>query len=70
MKSICPTHHFAYSGHKCPFCEKERIELLTSRFVKTEKKDVVNKPVKKPVEVEREVTEDDLQKLKAKFNKR
>lgn len=70
MKNICPTHHFAYSGNVCPFCEKERIESLSARFVKSEKKYAVNKTIKKPVEVEKDVTEDDLQKLKAKFNKR
>lgn len=62
MKQICPTHHFAYSGRLCPFCEKERLENLSSRFSKKQE------PVK--VEKEREVTDDDLQRLMSKFNKR
>ena len=24
-KSICPVHHYRYTGARCPICEKERI---------------------------------------------
>lgn len=64
MKNLCTTHMFHYSGNKCPFCEKERIEKLCKRLVKTDG-DI------KPVENKKksnEITMDDLERLKAKFN--
>lgn len=60
MKQICPLHHFFYNGENCPFCEQERIERLTQKFdkhVSESKKDKTH-----------EITEDDLEKLKQKFN--
>ena len=60
MKQICPIHHFAYSGAKCPYCEKERIEELAHRFVKKHEE----KPKK---EKPKEITESDLKKLVNKF---
>ena len=62
MKTICPIHHFSYSGSVCPFCEKERLDRLATRFVKEEDR---RKPLK-----EKEITENDIQKLLNKFNKK
>lgn len=61
MKKFCPIHSYYYEGNKCPFCEKERIERLAQRFVKTEEKKTVK-------EESREIEESDLQKLMDKFN--
>ena len=67
MKQICPVHRFSYSGSVCPFCEKDRINRLAHRFVKTiESNDVNDHNDKK--EIQREITENDLQKLMDKFN--
>lgn len=60
MKQFCPLHHFFYNGKNCPFCEQERIEHLSQKFDKNMseiKKDKAH-----------EITEDDLEKLKQKFN--
>lgn len=61
MKKFCSTHCFNYSNIKCPFCEKDRIRNLTHRFYKE------TKIVPKLVEEEKEVTINDLEKLKLKF---
>lgn len=66
MKQVCPVHRFSYSGSVCPFCEKDRIDSLAHRFVKTVETNVVN--VHKKKETQREITENDLQKLMDKFN--
>lgn len=66
MKQICPVHRFSYSGNVCPFCEKDRIDSLAHRFAKTVETNVVN--VHKKKEAQREITENDLQKLMDKFN--
>ena len=66
MKQICPVHRFSYSGSVCPFCEKDRIDALTHRFGKSRESNVVNANNKK--EIQREITENDLQKLMDKFN--
>lgn len=60
FKKLCPIHHFNYSGEKCPFCEKERINNLVNRFKETKKS--------QSVVSEREITQDDLKKLRDKFN--
>ena len=60
MKQICPLHRFFFNGNNCPFCEQERIERLSQKFDKNVseiKKDKAH-----------EITEDDLEKLKQKFN--
>lgn len=58
-KQICNIHRFAYSGNKCPFCEQDRIKHLAHKFYKP-----------KQVKINNEVTDDDLEKLKQKFNRR
>lgn len=60
-KKLCPTHMFHYSGNNCPFCEQERISHMCKKFNKPK----IIKP--KPVYKE-EITVDDIEKLKAKFN--
>lgn len=35
-KSICPVHHYRYTGARCPICEKERINNMVRRFVPKE----------------------------------
>lgn len=57
-KNYCNTHHFHYSGNKCPFCEQDRIQGMCKKFTK--------KHIKK--ELNNEVTENDLEKLRLKFN--
>ena len=67
MKQICPVHRFSYSGSVCPFCEKDRIDALTHRFVKTVESNTTSvHNVKK--RTQHEITENDLQKLMNKFN--
>lgn len=63
MKLICPIHHFSYSGSMCPFCEKERIDRLAQRYKVEETVHIENKK-------EREITQNDLQKLMNKFNRK
>ena len=60
MKQICPLHHFFFNGNNCRFCEQERIERLSQKF------DNNVSQIKK--EKTHEITEDDLEKLKQKFN--
>lgn len=61
FKNFCNVHRFNYSGVNCPFCEQDRINSLVHKF---------NRKVEKPksVTVERDITEDDLNKLIMKFN--
>lgn len=68
MKQICPVHRFSYSGSVCPFCERERIENLAHRFVKSDNQS--NVVQKEETVKEREINENDLQKLMAKFNRK
>lgn len=58
IKSFCTTHRFHYSGHKCPFCEQERINKMCKKFNHTQS----SKPN------DSEITESHLEKLKEKFN--
>lgn len=60
-KKFCPTHCFNYNGVKCPFCEKDRIHNLTRRFYKE------SKTVENPQTDGKEITINDLDKLKLKF---
>lgn len=71
MKQICPIHRFSYSGERCPFCEKERLDRLVQKY------GVVNhivdhtellKPELKPQKGDLEITEDKLKELVNKFN--
>ena len=32
-KKICPTHHLRYSGERCPYCEKERIDRMVRKYI-------------------------------------
>ena len=63
MKVVCPIHRFSYSGNVCPFCEQERINYLTRKYGGEECEVVTKKK-------EREINENDLQKLMEKFNKK
>lgn len=64
QKTLCPTHHLFYTAVECPLCRQERLEHYSQKYVS-------NKPEVKPkVEKDREITEDDLSKLKNKFNKK
>ena len=67
MKQFCTVHCFSYSSSVCPFCEKDRINRLAHRFVKTIESNVVNDHNNKK-EIQREITENDLKKLMDKFN--
>ena len=67
-KTLCPTHHLFYTAVECPLCRQERLEHYSRKYVGHT---VSNKPEVKPkVEKDREITEDDLSKLKNKFNKK
>lgn len=57
----CPIHCFNYSGLKCPFCEQERIDRMIKRCGPKEDK-IVEEP--------KEITQESLDNLLAKFNNR
>lgn len=59
MKTLCPTHRLFYVGNECPLCRQERIERYKGRFCKIAESKETSK--------EREITEDDLEKLRNKF---
>lgn len=64
-KKYCPIHHLYYSGNECPMCMSERIASLEKRFVKKPQTiEVKHKPKSK------EITQESLNELMAKFNKR
>lgn len=63
MKTLCHVHMFRYSGNTCPFCEKERIDKMYKRFVKKSENQIEH--VSEP----KEITQSDLERLKAKFNR-
>ena len=64
-KKYCSTHHLFYSVNECPMCMSERIAILEKRFVKKPQTIVVkHKPESK------EITQESLKELMAKFNKR
>ena len=67
MKQICPVHRFSYSGSVCPFCEKDSSGALIQCFGKSRESNVVSVHNHKK-EIQREITENDLQKLMDKFN--
>ena len=63
-KKYCPTHHLYYTNTECPMCFQERMNRYDKKFGKKEEE-------KKPKNEEcLEVTQDSLEKLKAKFNKK
>lgn len=64
MKQICPIHRFSYSGEKCPFCEQERLERLSQRYVA---EDHLKYKHKKQERYDKPITEDDLKEFTAKF---
>lgn len=64
-KKYCVTHHFYYSGEECPFCASERVHALDRRFNKS--KNTLKKDTEKK-EKSKEITQEDLEKLKDKFN--
>lgn len=35
-KKICPTHHFRYTGSRCPICESERVNGMAKRYIPKE----------------------------------
>ena len=53
-KKYCQLHHYFYSEIECPFCLKERVKKFS-----------VNK-----INKNNEITENDLNKLVEKFNKK
>lgn len=67
MKQICPIHRFSYSGNKCPFCEKERLDKLAQRYVVVDHLDVIGN-YKPKTNNDIEITEEHLKKLTEKFN--
>lgn len=61
-KKMCPVHRFNYSGNKCPFCEQDRINSMVQKY---------NKPIvskKESIIDNNIISEDDIMKLKEKFN--
>lgn len=63
MKEICTIHRFYYSGRECPLCAQERFRKLSHRFPIQEKTE--SKPNR-----DREITNDDLNRLVNKFSNR
>ena len=49
-KNICPTHHFRYTGNRCPICERERINGMVKRYI----------PKEEPIEKHEEPEQDNL----------
>ena len=64
-KKYCSTHHLFYSVNECPMCMSERIANLEKRFVKKPQTIVV-----KHKQESKEITQESLKELMAKFNKR
>ena len=64
QKTLCPTHHLFYTAVECPLCRQERLERYSHKYVGNKSE------VKPKVEKDREITADDLSKLKNKFNKK
>lgn len=64
QKTLCPTHHLFYTAVECPLCRQERLEHYSHKYVGN------TSEVKPKVEKDREITADDLSKLKNKFNKK
>jgi hypothetical protein len=64
QKTLCPTHHLFYTAVECPLCRQERLEHYSQKYVGN------TSEVKPKVEKNREITADDLSKLKNKFNKK
>jgi len=64
QKTLCPTHHLFYTAVECPLCRQERLEHYSQKYVGN------TSEVKPNVEKDREITADDLSKLKNKFNKK
>jgi hypothetical protein len=67
MKQICPIHRFSYSGNKCPFCEQERLENLSKKFVVIDHLNVLGN-YKPKTKNDIDITEEHLRKLTEKFN--
>lgn len=68
MKQICSIHRFSYSGNKCPFCEKERLENLAKKFVVIDHAELLKPDLKQPTKEDLEITEAKLKELVNKFN--
>ena len=64
QKTLCPTHHLFYTAVECPLCRQERLEHYSRKYAGN------TSEVKPKVEKDREITADDLSKLKNKFNKK
>lgn len=60
-KKLCPIHHFYFKGVECPFCLSERLKKFEEKYQSNGDK-MTNKK-----DNPKEVTEDMLAKLKAKF---
>lgn len=70
MKQICSIHRFSYSGNKCPFCEKERIDNLAKRYNVDviDHAELLKSDLKQPTKEDLEITEAKLKELVNKFN--
>lgn len=60
-KKFCTTHHLYYSASECPCCVSDRANALANKYYREEKQEAV---------MEKEATQDALDALKAKFNKK
>lgn len=60
-KKLCSVHHLYFKGVECPLCLEERVKRMEEKFAKH------NEVVPKEKDNPKEVTEDMLDKLKAKF---
>ena len=67
MKQFCTVHCISSRSSVCPFCEKDRINGLAHRFVKTVESNA-NSVHNDKKRTQHEITENDLQKLMNKFN--
>lgn len=65
MKKICQIHHYSYNGNTCPFCEKDKVNYLIKKYGCEDTTEETHKKRK-----EREINEEDIQKLKNKFNQK
>lgn len=64
-KNFCTIHHLYYNGNECSLCRSERLKFYDSKYnVKANhiKKDKI------PNNSDREITKDDIFKLKNKFD--
>ncbi len=66
MKTLCPIHRLFYTGNECPICRQERSERYAQRFVSHTYSVASCNTVKD--DINREITENDIDMLINKFN--